>query len=257
LARLLLEGRRRSYWDQQPMNKRTQTTRISTRIADGIKQGIATGSLRAGDRLPAERTMVRRHRVSRVSVREAYRVLQDTGVVVVRRGSTGGAFIASPRPYLIAESLSLALQLSDAPNRQMQEVSLVEPVVAALAARHATAADLARLRKLIAMPTRDSLFDRHRVRFHQALADCSHNIALAALINSLANMSGPRHRHPAHGVGFVERACRWHRGIVDAIAARDETAAGQCMRDYLRWMHEQSTGSLPPSDGHGVSSSAA
>ena len=242
------------------MNKRTHTTRISTRIADGIKQGIVTGSLRAGDRLPAERTMVRRHRVSRVSVREAYRVLQDTGVVIVRRGSTGGAFIASPGPSLIAESLSLALQLSDAPNRQMQEVSLIEPVVAALAARHATDADLARLRKLVAVPTRAGLFDRHCVRFHRALADCSHNIALAALINSLANISGQLGRHPAYGDGFVDRACRWHREIVDAIAVRDEAAAGEHMRDYLRWMHEPSIaspGSSLRSGGIGVSPSAA
>ena len=243
------------------MNNRTHMTRISTRIADGIKQGIVRGSLRAGDRLPAERTMVRRHRVSRVSVREAYRVLQDTGVVIVRRGSTGGAFIAPPGPSLIAESLALALQLSDAPNRQIQEVSLVEPVVAALAARHATAADLARLQKLIDMPSRASLFDRHRVRFHQALADCAHNIALAALVNSLANIAGRLHPEPARAEDFVERAWRWHRRIVAAIAARDEAAAGQHMRDYLRWMDEQSTGSLPPGDGRagrvGVSHSAA
>ena len=233
------------------MIKRTQTTRISTRIADGIKQDIVTGSLRAGDRLPAERTMVRRHRVSRVSVREAYRVLQDTGVVIVRRGSTGGAFIASPGPSLIAESLSLALQLSDAPTRQMQEVSLVEPVVAALAARHATDTDLALLRKLVASPIRVGIFDRHCVRFHQALADCSHNIALAALINSLATISGRPQRHHARGAGFVDRACRWHREIVDAIAARDEVAAGELMRDYLRWTHEQSTASPPANSRSG------
>ena len=233
------------------MDKHALSTRISTRIAANIKQGIVTGSLRAGDRLPAERAMVRRHHVSRVSVREAYRALQDAGVIVVRRGSTGGAVIASPAPSLIAESLSLALRLSEAPNRQMQEVSLVEPVVAALAARHATAADLARLRRLVAAPTAASRFARYRVRFHRALADCAHNIALAALVNSLANLSGHVPLAGARSQDFVDRVWHWHCGIVEAIAARDEAAACDHMGKYLRWMHAQPlTGSSRPGRPH-------
>jgi GntR family transcriptional repressor for pyruvate dehydrogenase complex len=229
------------------MNKRTRTTRISARIADAIRKGIATGSLRTGDRLPAERTMVRRHRVSRVSVREAYRALQDTGVVTVRRGSTGGAFIAAPAPSVIAESLSIALRLCDGSERQVREASLVEPVVAALAARHATPAELSRLQKLAATrPTRAGHFEQHRLRFHRALADCAHNIALAAVVDCLAEVSAAWHPDVEGAEGYPERARGWHVMIVDAVAAQDEATASLRMLEYLRWLQGEPVPSPSP-----------
>ena len=72
--------------------------RISDLIAAGIRRQIAEGRLGAGTRLPAEREMARRHKVSRVTIREAYRSLEQLGMISIRRGATGGATITGRQP---------------------------------------------------------------------------------------------------------------------------------------------------------------
>jgi DNA-binding FadR family transcriptional regulator len=74
-------------------DKRQGAGRISDRIAASIRRQIAEGRLSAGTRLPAEREMARRHKVSRVTIREAYRSLEQLGMISIRRGASGGATI--------------------------------------------------------------------------------------------------------------------------------------------------------------------
>lgn len=225
------------------MTKRTRgETRISGRIADEIKKRIATGALRTGDRLPPERTMGARHHVSRVSVREAYRVLQDSGFVAVRRGSAGGAFIAAPGPSWMGESLALSLRLCDGCERQVAEASVIEPLVAALAARNATEVQIAQLdrqlsRRRLANPA--CRIGSHIARFRLDVADCANNVALAAVVRAVAEMSCPLSIPLDRVDGLVERVRGRHRLIHAAIAARDEAAAAAHMRDYLAWIQSQ------------------
>lgn len=226
------------------MIKHIPTNRISIRIATAIRREIASGALRAGDRLPAERAMVLRYGVSRVSVREAYRALQDAGVVAVRRGRAGGAFIMAPPASRIGESLALALQLGDAPDRQAREARMIEPLVAALAARHAAPDDLSLLRKLAEGPApsaRARRFQAHRLRFHMAVADCARNVVLSAAVASLAGFSGAAAGDEEVPGDYVDGIRRWHRVIVDAIAVRDEAEASRRMRAYLLWLDESGT----------------
>ena len=79
------------------------------RITRTIQRQITTGRLTVGQKLPPEREMARRYRIGRVSVREAYRSLEQRGLVIVRRGAEGGTFIAQPDPVVLQESLSLLL----------------------------------------------------------------------------------------------------------------------------------------------------
>ncbi|MFV2173737.1 FadR/GntR family transcriptional regulator [Actinomadura sp. LOL_016] len=63
------------------------------RIVDRIEGVLRVGELCPGDRLPSERVPAERFDVSRNTAREALRILRFTGVLVLRRGSSGGAFI--------------------------------------------------------------------------------------------------------------------------------------------------------------------
>ena len=68
--------------------------RVSETIARRLKKQISSGALSPGEKLPPERDMAQRFRTSRVSVREAYRSLEELGLLTIRRGAEGGAFIA-------------------------------------------------------------------------------------------------------------------------------------------------------------------
>ena len=93
-----------------PLRRRARSGRVSETIARRIKKQISTGALLPGEKLPAERDMAQRFRTSRVSVREAYRSLEELGLLTIRRGAEGGAFIADIDHGPVMRSLSLMLQ---------------------------------------------------------------------------------------------------------------------------------------------------
>src|SRR5437867_8671979 len=102
--------------------------RVSEAIVHRIKEQITKGRLVAGHKLPAEREMARRFKTSRVSVREAYRSLEELGLLRIRRGAEGGAFVATVDHEPVRRSLSLVLHLGKTSHKQLTEARmLIEP----------------------------------------------------------------------------------------------------------------------------------
>src|SRR6266571_89689 len=131
-----------------PARTRRRSGRVSETIARRIKKQISDGALVPGEKLPAERHMAQRYRTSRVSVREAYRSLEELGLLTIRRGAEGGAFIADIDHRPVMRSLSLMLRLGKTTNEEITEARLlVEPPIARLAARRARPEDIERLQE--------------------------------------------------------------------------------------------------------------
>jgi GntR family transcriptional regulator, transcriptional repressor for pyruvate dehydrogenase complex len=80
---------------------------MSEAIVEQICTLIRNEQLRPGDRLPSERV-----RVSRVTVREALRVLEASGLIEIRVGARGGAFVTSPSSSRIGTGLADLISLS-------------------------------------------------------------------------------------------------------------------------------------------------
>ena len=99
-----------------PLRRRARSGRVSETIARRIKKQISTGALLPGEKLPAERDMTQRFRTSRVSVREAYRSLEELGLLTIRRGAEGGAFIADIDHGPVMRSLSRRRATSRSPS---------------------------------------------------------------------------------------------------------------------------------------------
>ena len=116
-----------------PAPRARRSGRVSATIARRIKKQISDGALVSGEKLPAERDMAQRFRTSRVSVREAYRSLEELGLLVIRRGAEGGAFIRDLDHGPMMRSLSLMLRLGKTTNEEITEARLlVEPPIARL-----------------------------------------------------------------------------------------------------------------------------
>ena len=132
------------------MRKDTTDGRVSETITRRIRKAITEGRLAPGEKLPAEREMAERLRASRVSVREAYRSLAEAGLVSIKRGAEGGAFIADFDPAPMSRNLTFLLRLGRTSHEELTEArALLEPSVARLAARRARREDLARLEELL------------------------------------------------------------------------------------------------------------
>jgi len=88
----------------------TGTDRASS-IAALLQASIASGQYHVGDRLPSEADLCTRFQVSRPTLREALGRLSALGLIVSRRGSGGGSFVALPDPAVIGARLSLLASL--------------------------------------------------------------------------------------------------------------------------------------------------
>src|SRR6266498_379766 len=87
--------------------------RVSHDIVHQIKTQIFTGHLPAGNRLPSENELGDQFGVSRTTVRDALRVLESQGLIDIKVGAGGGAFVAAPRHETVSESLSNMLKLQN------------------------------------------------------------------------------------------------------------------------------------------------
>lgn len=220
------------------MARRVRTPRISEQIAKRIKRQISTGKLAVGAKVPSEREMARRYKTSRVSVREAYRSLEELGLLIIRRGADGGAFIAEPGHDAVQRSLSLVLRLGRMSHEELTEARLmIEPPIAGLAARRAHPEDIARLKLVLerqeAVLARKGHFRPHSLRFHRAVAECARNLPLATLMNSLADLTLEIVSVIDTPLPVKEGVCQFHRAIFEAIERHDEEAAYDLMLQHI------------------------
>jgi DNA-binding FadR family transcriptional regulator len=212
--------------------------RVSEAIATRIKKDISEGSIAPGEKLPSERELAQRFDVSRVSVREAYRSLEELGLIVIRRGAEGGAFIANVGHESVSRSLSLMLRLGKTSHEELTEARLlIEPPIARLAARRASRQDLDELQELIhkqelALKGAEDP-RRYELQFHRLLAQCAKNLPLKIVMNSVADLTVEAISGLDLSIDVRHHVVVFHRQIFEAIRGRDEEAAYQHMLRHV------------------------
>ena len=216
------------------------SARISVGIADQIRSAILDGRLEPGNRLPNERDLAEQFGVSRVTVRDALRSLETSGLIQIRVGATGGAFVTAPSTEVVGEGISNMLVMSKVDPDEIAEARVIMEVgTVTLAVERATDDDIAALRALCddserAFAAGEYHTDLSRA-FHSALARAAHNRAVELVAATFAgplSMQAVRDREPADW--SHERTIQEHRALVDAIEARDDERARSIMTEHLR-----------------------
>jgi GntR family transcriptional regulator, transcriptional repressor for pyruvate dehydrogenase complex len=189
-----------------------------------IGEAIGAGLLAPGERLPGQIELAETLGVARMTLRQALAVLEDAGLIEIRRGRTGGAFVAPdpPPPALDPPTAEQLRALTDWRRAISGEA-------AALAALRHTAAELVSLRAAAhAAETAAgdaAAFRRADARFHVRIAELARSDRLVAaeaqlqveLGEVLAITPGPARARRVSQAG--------HGPIVAAIAKRDADAA--------------------------------
>ncbi|MEQ8654663.1 MAG: FadR/GntR family transcriptional regulator [Kiloniellales bacterium] len=213
-------------------------------IAAQLRRAILEGSYGYRERLPAERDLAQHFGASRSTVREALRQLEESNLVIRRVGS--GTFVNHRSD---AEDDDVAERTSPI---ELIEVRLaIEPQMARLASVHATQRDLDRMAEALSevevCDIRDrEAFTRADAAFHQALADCTRNplmIGLYRQINTVrSHAQWARMRDKVLSPERQKSYNDQHRGLYEAIRARDTENAVRIVREHLEIAHRDLVG---------------
>jgi GntR family transcriptional repressor for pyruvate dehydrogenase complex len=219
-----------------PSVEPVKSIRIYAEIVRQIRGLIADGQLKSGDRLPPERDLAERFRVSRTSVREALRALESTGLVEIRAGE--GAFVRPASVEALVEPLALVILTHREATADLYEARrLLEPPIAALAARRAGPEEVAELIRILDEQAKEVAGGRtglaQDAAFHTAIAHSAHNRAITRIVTTLMDLLAQTREESLHTPGRPERSHQDHRRILAAIQARDAEAARQAMLDHL------------------------
>ena len=216
---------------------------VSSRIIEQVWDALFRGELSPGDRLGSEVELAQKLGVSRVPVRDAFRTLQALGIIDIKVGAHGGAFISAGDAKRFADALAVQLKLVGISIEEMFESQIaIESMAAELAAKRATKADLKQLRELVEelrqmclkplSKTAAQQFTQVSMRFHETLVDAAHNRALAAQFKALRIVLEPVYTRRTSDA-IARRVVTSHTDLVDSIEARDEERARTLMRRRL------------------------
>lgn len=215
-----------------------KTRRIFEEICDSIREKLVSGELKAGDRLPSERELSEMFNVSRVALREAIRSLEIAGIVELRKGSKGGAFITRSGVGQVTRTFRDMLDFGGVSLATLLEARLlVMDAVVRVACERTSAADIEKLSRNVAETvelTRQGLYEERTlkaVEFSTLLANSTGNQVMSAILEAMASVirrfvliAGP----PAHDPVIASRL-----QLIEQIKAKDTKGACETMRSYL------------------------
>jgi DNA-binding FadR family transcriptional regulator len=202
-----------------------------------LAQAIELGVIPPEERFPPERELAEMLGVSRVTVREALRALEQAGRVEIRRGRLGGAFVTAQRR--VAPSTASA-------RRAMQRLATgiedlleyrwaIEPAAASLAATKATESDVENLRRLLeaAIEATPEGFRMADVRIHLAIAEAARSSILAGGVAEVqASFSQIFLAMPLLAES-IRHSHGQHQAVIDAIALGEPALAHDAMEEHL------------------------
>ncbi|MEM9910910.1 MAG: FCD domain-containing protein [Pseudomonadota bacterium] len=219
-------------WGLKPVEQQAAYGLAVTRL----KRQVHMGMVLPGERLPAERKLAEQMGLSRVTLREALRVLEAEGYISVKRGASGGAFVAQEGPL---REMALKRLGSDPSGvlRIFEYRAAVEPLAAQFSAVRRTPGDLRRLDEAISeigKATNAGELRRGEAAFHLAVAQASANPYISSSIeDALASLFMPL----PHGslAEQVAQSGLLRGNVVDAIRDRDQAKAEQRMKLVIEY----------------------
>ncbi|HRO12264.1 FCD domain-containing protein [Amaricoccus sp.] len=204
---------------------------------------ILEGSLRPGEPLLPEREMATRLKVSRPTLRQGIKMLEDKGLLVAEPG--GGRTVAPLVTSVTDPLIELMSTRTDVVDDYLELRATMERMAAALAASRANEVDRATLQGCMdridrahakADPQDEADAD---VDLHVAIYEASHNIVLLQIMRALSGMlrQGVLHnRQKLYARPEVrEVLLEQHRAIFEAVMARDPAAAGSAAEEHMTY----------------------
>jgi DNA-binding FadR family transcriptional regulator len=232
-----------------------RTRRAFEEICERIREQLALGVLKPGDKLPPERELAQQLGVSRNVLREALRSLEMAGILKLQKGVKGGAFIREGDTSRMNEVMRDMLSLGTISVRELSEARInVIDLVVRLACVNARQRDFEALEANIErtdLATHEGrLLDRVECsrEFYKLLAESTGNKVITMITNSVTEIHMRFvYAKVASSGAATPRLTDKRRQFLAALRGRDVTGATRLMRihlDSVQRMLESDPGSM-------------
>jgi GntR family transcriptional regulator, transcriptional repressor for pyruvate dehydrogenase complex len=224
------------------------TKRSFDEISDQIKDLIYAKTLKPGDKLPAERELAVHFGTGRMAVREALRILEQSGLVYIKQGSEGGAFIKDTDTSIAVKSIHDLIRRSKFTIEDVIEVRMgLEKLVLEAAFDKITKTDLYKLRKrideaeaIIHGETRGDkpldfvLLGETYADFHLILARATKNPVFEIIVDCLMNVSHSVVHQKSIPSERFEKHLEFHKAIYNLLKNKNSTLARKTFEELRK-----------------------
>jgi GntR family transcriptional repressor for pyruvate dehydrogenase complex len=218
--------------------------RIYQEVASQLRRTISEGKLKPGDKLPAERNLAQMFGVSRNTMREALRALELSGLLELKLGSAGGAFVMPGSSNAVVNGMRDLYFLGAITPEHLTEARVsVSSAVIRMACERMTDEDIALLEHNIALAAQSdktgNFEDRtkHHQAFHVLLAKATHNPILLATAEGIMEIT----RQFVKAIGPTEDQTYTlpsRRRLLGHLRKRDAEKAVKEMTSALTKLHQ-------------------
>jgi GntR family transcriptional regulator, transcriptional repressor for pyruvate dehydrogenase complex len=222
------------------MFKPLDRQKVSLNIFDQIVADIVNKKFKPGDALPQEKKMAEEFGVSRQILREALRALEAIGMLEIKKGGGGGPVICEINREDLRKFLVNFFVFKDIPAKELFQVrKLIEPYLAAEAARNMTPDQIAELDKInqdcrkILDRGKSILGNPKEIQFHMKIAGASGSLLMEALLDFVTFFIANFKKFHNMDLDYSERVLDLHEKVTDAIRNHDEKRAGDLIHAHI------------------------
>jgi DNA-binding FadR family transcriptional regulator len=205
-----------------------------------LEESILSRQYLPGDRLPSEREIMIQLKVGRGTVREAYRSLQQKGLIEIKRG--GGAYVREVDSAMVGDTLATLIRHRRVSTQHLQEFrEAVESRCAAYAAERATEQQIDQLKQLLdqmekryqSLGKADLRFYEQELNLHTQLAKISGNPMFEWFAITFENNAAAFSNILAHGTEKIDEILNDWRDFISAVTRKEVTKAAMIIGSHI------------------------
>lgn len=220
-----------------PSDLKFRRRKLAHDIADQIKRQILLGKFKAGTVLPPVKDLAARFGIGVASLREALRLLEEDGFILMKSGPHGGPIVTHPSDDEVSHLVAGLLQLSQTKLRDLHHARcFLELPIVRHAALHRTDDVLSQLESSIT-GTREATervaFHRHAFDFHQIIVDSTENRILQLFFGCLRDLVYQSFVRADIDLTWQREKADEHGCVYQAIQEQDPDLAEHHLRAHL------------------------
>jgi GntR family transcriptional regulator, transcriptional repressor for pyruvate dehydrogenase complex len=205
----------------------SRTHKISDQIIEQIRNAILSGRFKPGDKVASEKELMSEFGVSKATLREALRVLEGMGLVEIKKGITGGVFIAEVDMKTTIHGIINFLHFKTVSIKDITMIRyLLEPPVAQIAALRIQPEDIVKLESMIKEdPATPHTIVSREIGFHRYLVRMTENPILILVMDFIDNILNDIKFQLDLGNEFYHKVAEAHQAILDCLKQKDGIGA--------------------------------